>query len=744
MANTVSPDETDIAVEQKTPRVGPNGVRCGFAALTCALAGLLAQFPLLRNSLAYYTDDAAIQVLPMWFRLGEQVRGGSWPVTLDVGSWMGGNLVLEALFGVWNPVNALVWVFVSVMPDLALAGDVVRSAAFSAIALGSYLLFREYGARPWAASVTAAALPFCGSLFFFDAVKWPAALLAFVWIPYLWWATRRMAKGKGNAVWVFVLGVLAVTAGNPYGMLGVCGVLFAVLIETAVNRRWRVTGEVFLASAAIVAVAPLVYLPLLLSSHVTWRSTGGAPRNTGELTPNLSDLVNASLPGYVPEIPNVGDSAVFFCWFAIPLAAWFDWSVVRRRRRELAGCLVFTGIFLLMAIGPSDLWLFRWPLRLLHYGYLGLGVLLAVLLSAGLRTDHLRRRTMVATALLLFCYYLGWAANPDPSILRRQVLTVLGLAVLSGTAVWAFRRLGTRGLAAVVHAGTVGTFALQVHWFVDGHTPPPYYYPTNIAEARAHFAHRYQGAVFQISDLGGIGPPRPGPEAWHDLMPGNFYQATGIESINAYTGMGFSALSNTVCLSYNGSACADAYSALWQRVPGTEAPLANLLRVDTVVVQRRLIPEPVVPAGWHVVQRTDRITVLERTVAAPRTSGRLSWASPNVRVTANTALDNRHETATFSRSDGRGGQLLFARLAWPGYTAKMGNRQLPAHAGPAGLLQVDIPADAPNSSDIRISWSPPGIRIALICAALGALTTTALAAAQAHQHRHGALRRASR
>src|SRR3712207_7063784 len=52
---------------------------------------------------------------------------------------------------------------------------------------------------------------------------------------------------------------------------------------------------------------------------------------------------------------------------------------------------LFRSVFAVLTLGPSNLWLFRWPIRLIEYLYLALGVLLALLLSRGPATDHVRR-----------------------------------------------------------------------------------------------------------------------------------------------------------------------------------------------------------------------------------------------------------------------------------------------------------------------------------------------------------------
>lgn len=734
---------TQPAFRQERPESGirhTNPFRSGLAVpvATCLLVAGLAQLPLLRNPWYYFADDAATQVLPMWYRLGEMVRAGEWPPTLVLDAWMGGNLSVESLFGIWNPVNAVVWVFVSLLPNLAVAGTLIRTFAFVALAFGCYLVSREYGAARWASSAVSVALPLCGPLFYLDATKWPAAMLAFVWIPYLWWATRRMAHDRMNAFWVFVLGALGVTSGNPYATLGVCIVLGAVFAETTVRAGLRSARRVVLIGVTIAAIVPLVYLPLLLSKHVTWRS-GAALSNTGTLAPDLNDLVNLSFPSYVPEVVGgVGGATVFFCWFALPLAAWLDWRVLRTRARELTGALVMAVVFLMLAIGPAEIWMFRWPLRVLHYGYLAAAVLLAVMLSRGLRTDHAQHRLVVTAGLLLFSSYVAWSTGPEKPHAVRHLLTLLVLSVLTAVVLLLVR--SGRSPILGLHIGTCVAFLLQVGLFMEAASPTEYYFPASVPQARANFEHRYQGATLQVADTGLLPPPDQPREAWRDLAFGNLQLPAGVHSVNSYASMGLTPFSDELCLTYHGSTCAEAYHALWRDPGRTGVDLADLLRLDTVVVQQQLVGQFRVPEGWRINEHNDRVTVLRRAEPRHWPAGRLSWAAPGTRVVANTAPDDRHETVRFDR-DGGSGRMIFARLAWPGYRAEVDGTPVPAYAGPAGLLEVALPPGM-DRGELRLVWQPPRLRSALVIAALGVLGALAIGGAQfrAARRREGATR----
>ncbi|MBE9375341.1 hypothetical protein IQ251_12885 [Saccharopolyspora sp. HNM0983] len=713
------PAETTTA---PAPRSGRDRGRLAAPMVTCLLVAAMAQLPVLRPGWFYFADDSANQILPMWYHLGHQIRDGVWPPVLDPDLLMGGNLAAETLFGVWNPANALVWVGVSFAADLGVAGIVVRTVALALIGLGCYLVCREYGAGRWPASAVATALPLTGSLLYYDAAKWPAALLAFLWVPYVWVAARRMLRGRTNAVWVFLLGFLAVTAGNPYGLLGVVVVLGALLVEAGLQRHWSAARRLLLVSVAIGTVVPLVYLPLVRTTHMTWRTPGGVS-NSGDLTPHLGDLLQLSMPTYVPDIPEVGVPAVYFCWFAVPLAFWCDWSVLRRRWRELSGVFAVAAVYLLVAIGPSEVWMFRWPLRVVHYGYLAAAVLLAVVLTAGLRLDRWRVRAAGTTLFLLLTVYFTTARLPEPATLRRAGFIVLVIGFLIAAAVLAYRKRGTGRMVAVLQIGTMLTFCAQAVWFIGGGTELHYFFPSSPKEMRENYAGRYEGRVLQIADTALNGDESPdGPrEVWRDMAVGNAFLPSGVDSVGSYTGLGFNEFTDVLCMRYEGSSCPEAYGALWRPPQGAQAPLADLLLLDTVVVQHKLIAQPAVPEGWHVADRTERVSVLRRDEPASATDGHLSWNSPNIRPNTDVSVSNTREVVDVERTTGEPGRLVFAKLAWPGYTATFNGAEVPIRAGPAGLLEVVLPAGQDGSGQLELTWSPPSMRLGLAAAACGAL-----------------------
>ncbi len=95
--------------------------------------------------------------------------------------------------------------------------------------------------------------------------------MAFAWITVFWWSVRRYARRNTSPFLPFFLGFLTMTAGNPYGAIGVILVLAAVAVELMLMRHWRRLIPIVIVGALVGLTAVLVYFPLPLSSAVTVR-----------------------------------------------------------------------------------------------------------------------------------------------------------------------------------------------------------------------------------------------------------------------------------------------------------------------------------------------------------------------------------------------------------------------------------------------------------------------------------------
>ncbi|MBY6437304.1 hypothetical protein HQ602_13035 [Rhodococcus kroppenstedtii] len=700
------------------------------AAVTVVGLATLAQW---RGTLFFYVGDMYEQFAPLWHVFGSQLRSGQW-VAMDPAAWMGGNYAAEALNGIWNPVNLANFVLVSYFDNLSLAAFVVATEMLAILAIGVYLLARTYGAHRGPSFLIAVAIPVSGLTLWYEAAGWPAGLAAFTWFVHFWWSARRFALGRLPMIVPFAFGFLAMTAGNPYAPLGLVVVLAALGIELILRRDVGRLLLLTLMGACVGAVALMVFLPLLGASEVTTRQSLAAIANDTFLVPDLGDLAAGSSPTYLPSIANWKgplDSvpSTYLAWFVLPLLPWLRWSD-RRAISGGVGLAVVGAFYLIATLAPSNLWLFRWPFRLVEYLYLVLALGFAVLLSRGL-APVTRRRVGATVGIVAFGAYSAWAVRPDLGLEHLVGLTVVGAGVAA--AVVAGRRAGIVALVAVAVVVTGVVSMVQFSAFPsvaqpitsdDESRPAPL--PDggspvfSVADMRRG-AIEYRGVVLQLADRLSVTTEdtREGR-----LLFGNLARVADLGAVTSYTGMGFDAFADELCMDYRGAVCGDAVERIFAPASANiDAPLVDVMGVSTLVIQRTLAPrvsDGPPPIGWRVAAADVARVVWVRDSPIAASAGPVTWSSAG--IDAETRADSPM-TETVDVNADRAGTVVFSRLAWPGYTATVDGRPVEVAEGPAGLLEVEVPA---GDGLLRVEYTPPGLAFGR-AAALAATVIVVLA-----------------
>ncbi len=118
--------------------------------VTAAIAAVASIIPRLFNPTFYYWDDMMQSFLPLWRHMGEEIRSGRFPL-MEPGGWVGGNIVAEVGYGIFNPVNIVNSVIVSNFENLSLASYFIIVQFIALLAFGTFMLARDYGSnRPLA------------------------------------------------------------------------------------------------------------------------------------------------------------------------------------------------------------------------------------------------------------------------------------------------------------------------------------------------------------------------------------------------------------------------------------------------------------------------------------------------------------------------------------------------------------------------------------------------------------------
>lgn len=676
------------------------------------VVGVLAALPMIRNHIYYFWDDTAVAGVPDFRRMAEVVLSGNFPL-LELDMWRGGNFAAEAAVGMWNPVALGLAIITHPIDNMALAMSVIKITFMGIMAAGSYLLAREYKVRPWLAATMGTVAPLCGYTFFMDATAWVNALMVTSFIPWVWWTARRAITKQGSMIWVIVAGYLCCSLG-PYALLATGVILFGVMLEAYLTGQRKRIVPVLLSGVAVGLLNLMIYLPLLGTQGVGYRA-GSGTFNNEFLRPSITDLFGLSTPAFQPYVLAFGVDhfrlpVMFLGWFVLPLIPWLRWSVVRDRWRSLITLFIASVAFTMFVLGPSNVWLFRWPLRMVVYLWFPILLLWVIVASEGLVRTHWRKRAAISAGIILFGAYLGWSSLPEHTLRIGAGVVVVGAL----TALVVRKGINTRWGIVGLLAGTFAITGYHIYLYPENNQTEPYHLPTSESYIKQHFS-KYHGVTVQIAsaDILRVQSADYPQYGYKDILFGGQYGVAGVESLTGYGGLGYTAMDNTMCMRFEGSnTCPQPWAELWKVPPGYSVPLADLLRAETIVVHNKLVETRFspAPAGWRrdeSAEESGLFTVWRRIDPLPFPGARVSNASTGVTVNSDAMTGKIDERITYSRTDAAGpGSLTFARLNWPGYKATVNGAKVSVHNGPSGLVVVDLPAGV-TTGEVSLTWQPP-------------------------------------
>jgi hypothetical protein len=105
----------------------------------------------------------------------------------------------------------------------------------------------------------------------------------------------------------------------------------------------------------------------VLTQSVTYRNDSKIG-NSGLMVPGLGDLLNASTPSFAAwvdafEHPYLTVPATYLAWYALPLLPWLRYRAIVDALVSRMAVPVYAGARPGFSVGPSEAWMFRWPLR---------------------------------------------------------------------------------------------------------------------------------------------------------------------------------------------------------------------------------------------------------------------------------------------------------------------------------------------------------------------------------------------
>jgi hypothetical protein len=676
-------------------------------ALSVGAVFVMVGARLLREPRYLFWDDTQLGAFGQWYGLGARLLEGGLPI-LSPGAWQGGNYLAEGQWGVWNPLTWLVALGMHVVDGATLAVTAVKLLFLAGLCVGAFLLARSYGAAPWWAALAGFTATAGGQTIFMDAPSWVTGLQTVALFAFVWWALKRHLDDGRSALPYFVASYLLVTVGYVFAVLEIAALLIAFLVFSLIARDRARAVQVILLGAFPALLAVFVYLPGVLTAPVTQRS-GQDILNDQFLNMYLGDLATSPISTAVSSVRGYWGDLLpvplqYVSWL-IPLLVLVSpgWRTSLRMLRVPVVVLV---VSLGLVIGPSVIGPLRYPARMMPYVVLAVALIIAVVASRGWPQRVSARRIGVAAVITVVAAWLAWAAQPS-SWSTVLVATVIQLGVLF---VLLSKHIGGRG--PVRAAGWLLLASLIVMApQIDRYPTSPlgnFNVPSSVDSMRAVADDMGEG-IFVVGDVYSL---QRDPRSYSESLIANLWYTTGKDAASVYTVLPFTTYASELCVDLRGWTCADALDALFDG-PGT--PLADDMMLNTVVVIKGgEISRVDVPEGW-TLQDGDFTWTLHRDVELPRAGG-VARTSSDVAI-SDVVWNDTEVSFTVDEAPESGGEVVFSRLAWPGYTAQGANLTAPARGF---LLTAEVPASAVGST-VTVSFAPPGWAGELAAAAAAAL-----------------------
>lgn len=692
--------------QQQPLGVSPVRIRALVPLVSVIATMVIALARTLATTNYYYWDDTQTGAYGIWWQVGEMVLEGRWTL-MSPAAWQAGNYIAEGQWGLLSPLMFLIGLGAHLVPNAMVYATIVKVALLGAMSLGVHLLARSYGASPAWAFVAATAVPLAGFTTYMDAPSWVTGLINSALLPFTWWGLRKTSKG-GNPLAYLVPMYLLVTAGYFAGVVVLAVLLVVYFADSLIARRWDELKRVVYAGAITLGFTISIFLPAVLTSPVTERGSL-AIYNTGNLNADVSDLLAASSP--------VGTTTINGFWGASPAAplqyiAWFlplfvlVLPVARRVVRETLPLLALLAVSLILIVGPSDIGPLRYFARMLPYAALAACVLFAVFATHGLA--HLsRRRIIAATAIIALTNWAAWAQVPDNGK-RIALILVIQLAALALVVVVQNRpnlgRLTARRDVVVAAVVAVVGFALLIpQAYLYRTSPlPDFQVPETVTELQRPLAGVEEGGATLV--VGNAYAFRAEPEGYSEALVANLWYVDEAEVANLYTVLPFLEYRDDVCADWRGVTCPELYDRLFTIDDHTHKPLADLLAVDHILAIGDSFPDgyPEAAAGWHVADTGEFTRRYDRDKPLAATGG-VAWADDGLDVDV-LALDDTRIQLRINDVPADGGELVFSRLAWPGYLVDGAQLTEPVRGY---LLTVEVPEDAAGTT-VTVTFRPPG------------------------------------
>ena len=730
------------------------------ALLTGALVFLFSLILIWRDPLVFWNDDYQISILPVFADIARSWSHGEWPI-LSPYSWVCGNLAGEYQYGTFsvfvNVAVIAIWKMFSGFAHQAAALSVVHLLA---LGLGGYVLARGRALSAALATMVGLIAALNGWIICWGASDWFGALGAFAWIPWAWWGceralcstlnvqqssefgVRRSAFGVRRllpAIWPAPFVYLVATGGFPYTVLMLAVLVVWLAIKSLVETKsMRVILPMLFGVALGFGLAAPALLALFIHVHGSAREAQPATAHWQWIVPPGA-LPGLILPNWTVKWadfstrfkPHTGTELA--CGLVAPAAVLF--GLIRSPRmmfRQLRWELLLLGIVLVATMLPTA-GMFRWSFRWLPLFHLVLAICAAEALRfLGENSESRRARRSLAVFVLviagltaLACRLFqagGGYAFPFMAVVLSLCAVWVALEYLAATELLSrFSGLSSWLPAAITFACLLATYlCISTNCGV-----PRYSFTEDLIDPRPLDPGRLYLSVYPGPEVAYRTEAQPQPSG-QIVRPGSTSMWAKLHFINGYSPIRPAGVATQFVAYIHGDFDLSATRKLLSADAGPDGLLARL-GIDGVTVSKDIDFKPEPDGEWELVTSNEEGRVFHRrgpplkrvrsfassasTPANPFTPAKIS----DVRE-----MRNRVEVNVEVANGSNPALIAFSRPYFDGFTASLGDRQLPVKSERGLFPVVEVPAGSHGRLMLayRPAWLVYGGVLAVGCAVI--------------------------
>ena len=629
-------------------------------------------------------------------------------------TWHGGNLLGEGQFALFNPFSLALYAVVSLIPDKAFAALMFSGFHILVLSAGTYFFVINLGGRAALAAVAGFACATTSTMSYWYAAAWWNALVTDAWlmVSLAFWALF-LAKGRGFVA-AICFGALSMMSGWPHGWIAL-GILIGIFSFAAYQSGDRkksiliLCGGIFTLLLASPAIAPLL-------DNAVLSERPSKVANDGDMIGTLEAIVALSWPAYLPQIHRIYGwiaeaPTSFAAWFVLPSLLACRHQLWRRRREPAIFAIsVGVSVFILLSLGPQNLYFLRWPMRFISYYQVLLIVLATLLLSHKDACTEVSGSGRVLGLYAITMIYIGFSSNPQ------QISSLSSLAFVSVLALEFFRRqcLQKRLLTAwgSLLITTAALFSL-IHMLWPHHPNlPEWPGPDSVQGTPTMAGAAYTENTMMIHRL-------VGEVGTSSLPSGAITLWTNARSINGYSAVPNAGIKKATCFNVWGFSCRNALELLFE-VPVAGIPLRRdqLFNLRRLAIEKRQFKQPPNwPAEWRQVGEDSSVLVFERTSPPASQSGSVTWAEAPLSISASAPNTSAmHESLQVENTSDKLLRIVFSRPTYSGVGISLNGTPLPIEPVDGVFLSTQIPPHAAGT--LEVTYSPPFLRLTAVLAAL--------------------------